>query len=224
MKISLLIFILLFSSQVFSTPQIPDTLVYDGKKYDFDLDYFSPAHKYFHKNDFVAPKESVITTANYYPFIFTYEIINSNLYLTDVNIYVKGKNTYLQVKSVFKDYFPNYDKILMNVNQIVIIPNGEIISTDTNGWSDSYNSKYLIFQFTKGKVTKSLNLTHEEYLNECKNQFQDYKTTREFKSLIKSAKFNEELNIHNKIYPFELNLTAKQYMEKRIFYYLDHIR
>jgi len=190
MKISLLIFIFFFSTQVFSTPQISDTLVYGGKKHDLDKDYFSPAHKYFHEKGFVAPKDVILTTGNYYTFIFTYEIINFNLYLTDVNIYVKGINTYLQVKSVFKDYFPNDDKILMNVNQIVIIPNGEIISTDTNEWSDSYNSKYLIFQFSKGKVTKSLNLTHEEYLNECKNQFQDYKTTREFKSLIKSAKFN----------------------------------
>lgn len=228
MKFLILLIAFLFSTQIYSTPQIPDILKYNGQ--EFELHSFSPAHKYFKDKGFTAPKEAIETTANYGIFLFTYEIIDKKLYLTDVEILVKketeSENNFFDIesKSMFKNYFPNDDKILMNTTKIVLIPYGEEILTITEGWSDYHSEKYLIFEFENGKVNKSLDLNYQEFLKECKNQFKKFKKTDQYRKLKNSKELKDDLKGYNLYRPKKLHIKLDQYIEKRIFNDLDYIR
>lgn len=224
MKFLFLIISFLFSTYVFSTPQIPDILKFNGKEYE--LHYFSPAYKYFKEKGFTPPEEAVRTTANHGVFLFTYEIFDNQLYLTDVTILVEGEDefTFMDSKSVFKNYFPNEDKVLMDVNQIVVIPYGKDILTEKYGWSDLHYEKYLIFEFEKGYINKVLDLNHKQYLKESRKQFEKFKETANYRKLKNSREIKEELNNFNEFRPKKLHLTLDPYIESVIFYKLDFIR
>ena len=219
------ILLLFFSCLIYSTPQIPDILKYGDR--EFELHYFSPAHKYFKDNEFIAPKEALKTTANSNVFMFKYEIIDKKLFLTDVKIFVEEKNENgildLINKSVFKNYFPMENKILMNISSVTVISYGETIYTEKLGWSDAHSENYLIFEFENGYVKKSLDLDHKKFKSESKKQFRKFKKTKEFLILLHSEKIKEEVEIYNEYRPKKLHLNAKKLIQKNIFYKIKQI-
>lgn len=226
MKIIQSIVILFFSCLVYSTPQIPDILKYNDR--EFELHYFSPAHNYFKDNGFVAPKEALKTTANSNTFMFTYEIINEKLYLIDVIIFIEEKNENETLdfvkKSIFKDYFPFEDKILMNISSVTVISYGETIYTEKLGRSDAHAENYLIFEFENGFVKKSLDLDFKKFKSESKKQFRKFKKSEEYLALLNSEKMKEEVELYNEFRPKRLHLNAKELLQKNIFYKIKHIR
>ncbi len=226
MKIIQSIVILFFSCLVYSTPQIPDILKYNDR--EFELHYFSPAHNYFKNNGFVAPKEALKTSANSNTFMFTYEIINEKLYLIDVIIFVAKKNENETLdfvkKSIFKDYFPLEDKILMNISSVAVISYGETIYTEKLGWSDTHAENYLILEFENDYVKKSLDLDYKKFKRELKKQFRKFKKTEEYLALLNSEKMKEEVELYNEFRPKRLHLNAKKLLQKNIFYKIKHIR
>ncbi|WDO12836.1 hypothetical protein MH928_16115 [Flavobacterium sp. WW92] len=226
MKNLFLITLFLFASLIYATEQIPDVLKYNGKEYE--LRSFSPAHKYFQDRGFQPPKEAIQTTGNQKIFLFTYEIINEKLYLTDVEILLLEPNkkypnmTDLNSKSIFKEYFPHEDKILMDVSKITVIPYGDLIEEDS--WSDGYYKNYLIFEFKSGEITKKLDLSKQEYITESKKQFKLFKTTKEYKEVKKDIKAKKSVDFFNEFRPKKLQVNINQYIERHIFYKIKHIQ
>jgi hypothetical protein len=224
-KIIQSIVILFFSCLVYSTPQIPDILKYNDR--EFELHYFSPAHKYFKDNGFIPPKEALKTTANSNTFMFTYEIINEKLFLIDVIIFIEKKNENETLdfveKSIFKDYFPSEDKILMNISSVIVISYGETIYTEKLGWSHARSENYLIFEFENGNVKKSLDLDYKKFKSESKKQFRKFKKSEEFLILVKSEKMKEEVELYNEFRPKKLHLNAEKIIQKNIFFKIKKI-
>ncbi|MFC6998800.1 hypothetical protein [Rufibacter roseus] len=201
MKNIVFIFLLLFSCKAFATEQIPDILLYNGKKYEWSG--YSPAFKYFEDNNLKAPANAATTTALYRNLIMTYSIENDSLYLTDVEILVRNgeRNDFNNPpktvrESVFKDYFPEKSKVLMDFyNSIHTIPYGEVIRVTENNWTDIHHEKHLVFQIKNGHVVKKLDLDYKELLKFKKRQFNRFKKTKEYQlALQEEAKNLEEFN------------------------------
>ena len=227
MKYSFLIIVLVFGFKAFAntTPQIPDKLLYDGKEYEWSG--ISPAYDYFEKNNFEPPKDALETTANYGIFIYTYSIIDNALYLTDVEILIEKRVKYgenyvpeLADKSVFKDYFPNSDKILMQEHSnIQVIPYGKMVEVTKNDWTDIHNKDYLVFDFKNGLILKEFDLNHRRFKKLKEKQFEKFKNTE----LYQKAKIERKSNFEgfNEFRPNKYSID--EYLELIIFRLIEHI-
>jgi len=185
MRNLLLITILLFGIKTFGiTPQIPDKLIYKGKEYKWSG--YSPAFKYFAEQGFKAPEEASRNTGNYSIFIMTYEIVDGKLFLIDVEIEIEKEMEIID-KSVFKDYFPNQKRVLMDFHSnIQVIPYGEMIDVTKDDWTDVHFENYLVFEIENGIVNKEFDLTYKKFEKLKKRQFNKFKKTTEYKKAIKS--------------------------------------
>ncbi len=224
-KIILIIFTFI-SCFLFATPESPDVLKYNG--IEIELYYFSPAHKYFRDKGLKAPKEAVGNSANRDFFTFVYEIFDKKLYLTEVLIDVQKKESNDDLdnifeKNVFKDYFPNEDKILMDVTSVTVIPHGKII-TEKNEWFDFHYENYLIFEFINGQIKKSFDLDYNHFKKESKNQYRKLKKTEEYEKLLKSEKINERVLLYNEHRPRRLQVSINEYIKRHIFFQIKHIQ
>tara|TARA_R110002124_G_C8748765_1_gene498087 strand:+ start:50 stop:739 length:690 start_codon:yes stop_codon:yes gene_type:complete len=215
MKNLLTFILLIIGLKVFATPQISDILIYNGKEYEWSG--FSPAFKYFELNNFQPPEEAVITTGNYSVFIMTYEIVDRKLYLIDVEIEVEQESEYgsdyppdLVSKSVFKNYFPNQKRILMDFySNIQLIPYGEIIEVTKNDWTDIHWEDYLVFEIKNGTVTTELDLNYKQFNRLKRKQFRAFKKTTEYQKTIELEE--ENLNGFNEFRPNKF--TMDEYLE-----------
>jgi hypothetical protein len=225
-KIISIIFTLM-SCFLFATPQIPDVLKYNGR--EIELFYFSPAHKYFHDKGLKAPKEAVGDSANRDCFTFVYEIFDEKIYLTEVLIDVQknesndGLDSFFE-KNVFKDYFPNEDKILMDVTSVTVIPYGKMIFTEKYGWSDVHYENYLVFEFINGQVKKSFDFDYNDFKRESKNQFRKLKRTEEYEKLLKSEMIYKKVELYNENRPKKLQLNIYEYIKRNIFFEIEFIQ
>ena len=139
----LILFFLIISFKVFATEQIPDILVYNGKKYEWRS--YNPGRDYIKQFNFKVPEDAIETTANNGFYTFTYTIENDSLFLTDITILIlKAGN--LNSRSVFKDFFKDKKKIIMEFSKIQTFPYGKQIEIKKSNWTDIYNKKYLVFE------------------------------------------------------------------------------
>ena len=72
-----------------ATAQQPDILFYNGKKYSL---YTNPLEGYFRKYPDKKPKTSIISTGNWRGYIATFEIIDSTLFLRDIEVEDDDRN------------------------------------------------------------------------------------------------------------------------------------
>ncbi len=205
----LILFSLLISLKVFATEQIPDILIYNGKKYEWRS--FNPGRDYLKKFNFKVPEDAIETTANYGFYTFTYTIENDSLFLTDITILVK-KERGLDSRSVFKDFFKNKEKIIMEYSKIQTFPYGKQIEVTKSNWTDIHFTKYLVFEFKNGKVEKNYDLNYERFLKLKKNLFLKFKQTEEYsKSKVTEI---ENLESFNEFRPKKFSMES--YLEFKI--------
>jgi hypothetical protein len=186
----LILFALLIFFKVFATEQIPDILIYNGKKYE--LRGFNPGRDYIKKFNFKVPEDAIETTANYGFYTFTYTIENDSLYLTDITILVK-KERDLDSRSVFKDFFKDKEKIIMEYSKIQTFPYGKQIEVTKSNWTDIHFTNYLVFEFKNGRVEKSYDLNYKRFLKLKKNLFLKFKQTEQYSK----SKVTEIENLEN---------------------------
>lgn len=200
------------------TPQIPDKLLYEGREYEWKG--YSPAIEYFKNNNLNPPKEALETTANYGYFIFTYSILESELFLVDVKILVRDKIEIFDFKSVFSIFFPKRDKIPMNFySSIQVIPYGKLISKTRNEWSDTYYKKYLIIDFNNGEVESEYDINYKKFKLLKKELFKKFKNTSTYIDTKKS--YVKELFYYNEYRSSKL--TMDEYLELIIFKLVSEI-
>ena len=173
----LILFSLLISLKVFATDQVLDILMYNGKKYEWKS--FNPGRDYIKKFDFKVPKDAIETTANYGFYTFTYTIENDSLYLTDITILVR-KERGIDSRSVFKDFFKDKEKIIMEYSKIQTFPYEKQIDVTKSNWTDIHFTNYLLFEFKNGRVEKNYDLNYKRFLKLKKNLFLKFKQTEEY--------------------------------------------
>lgn len=78
-----IIFTLFSGLKVFATAQFPDKINYNGKEYNLNS---NPLEVYFEKNPNKRPKSEVRSSALWRGYVATFEIIDNQLFLKDIEI------------------------------------------------------------------------------------------------------------------------------------------
>jgi len=171
------------SSLVFATLQIPDRIIYNGKKYKL---LSNPLESYFEKNPTKRPKDKVDSSALWRGYVATFEIKDNQLYVKDIEIEV-GMPTYKNGfhigpwKSVMHEVFPKQKLVKADwVTELLIMPTGKV----TAGYRTIHEYDDILLEIDQGKMIKMKTFKDaQEFDKFRKKQFQEYRKTDEYKRL-----------------------------------------
>lgn len=225
MKVKFLILCLLFFlTKLFATGQAPDKIIIDDKEYDL---LTNPLESYFAKNPELDPiyggkikmfnkyKTDVIpipfSTGNYRGYIATFKIEDQILKLVDIEVQniESEKREYV---SVYKELFGD-NKVNLDYAGILVVPTGDFLDSANFGYSYLY-SKYKLITIKSDQVQKSKELTKDEFLRFKVAQFEEFKKTPNYTTLM-----NQYYEYWNSDKEYELsrenmkNLTRKEILE-----------
>jgi len=172
------------SINVFATAQYPDKIIYNEKEYALNS---NPLEDYFETNPDKRPKGGIMSTGLWRGYVATFEIIDSQLYLKDIEIKVRdstSKESYkTRWKSVIKEVFPNQTQIKVDwLTGLLVIPHGKLVNYVHMGYGSTYE-KYILLEIDKGDLQREKNFKYKEYEKFKEKQFEAFKQTDEYKKL-----------------------------------------
>ena len=194
------------------TAQYPDKIIYNGKEFNLNS---NPLEPYFDKNPENRP--SMVSTALWRGYVGYFEIIENELYLTDMKIpvsYTDKDGSYKQKwRSIYRLYFPKQKKVKIDwFSGILILPHGKLIDYVHQGYASTY-SKYWLLEIENGIFNEARNYNNKEFVKFKKRQFEVFEKTEEYKKLYTELKENDEYNddkfIKSFISDFVINYTTK---------------
>lgn len=150
-------FFLFISLNTFATTQIPNKINYKNKGYAL---LSEPLEEFFIKNPEKRPK--AIGKDILRGYVATFEITDDQLYLTEVVIRdTTNKDPKIEKwKSVFKDIFPNQERVKLEPNRVLILTHGNaVMFRGPFAWQ-----KQLIFlEMKNGLLIKEQNMEYSKY-------------------------------------------------------------
>ncbi|WP_051697793.1 hypothetical protein [Prevotella sp. 10(H)] len=163
---------------VYSTPQEPDILIYNGKKYYLNNFYLE---EFFADNPEKRPNFESRWTSLWRGYVATFEIENNELFLTKIEI-----DVYLEdaKKNILNEVFPDSKKVKLDWFTGIL-------------WGGNDNKKrhlsfeydnYCIFEIDKGNIVKEKNLSKKDYYKFKKQQIKAFEKTDEYNKCIESVK------------------------------------
>ncbi len=194
------------------TAQYPDKIIYNGKEFNLNS---NPLEPYFDKNPENRP--SMVSTALWRGYVGYFEIIENELYLTDMKIsvsYTDEDGSYKQKwSSIYRLYFPKQKKVKIDwFSGILILPHGKIVEYVHQGYASTY-SKYWLLEIENGIFNEARKYNNKEFVKFKKRQFEVFKKTEEYKKIYTELKENDEYNddkfIKSFISDFVINYTTK---------------
>ena len=215
---SLILFIVFCFSVIradhFMTAQIPDKILFKGKKYALNS---NPLEVYFEKFPEKRPKRGMMSTALWRGYIATFEIIENQLVVTDIEIQVPDKDAKDKYKtkwiSVYEEVFPNSEKTKIDwYTGILILPYGKLVNYVHMGYASTY-SKYMLLEIENGNFNESRKYNNKEFVEFKRRQFEAFKTTDAYKKIYTELKndgsFENEDFIIRFIASYITNYTSK---------------
>ena len=192
-----------------TTSQYPDIITYNGTEYDLNS---NPLEPYFDINYVTRPTAS--SSALWRGYVGYFEIIDNELYLTDMKI--PGKTIYNNGvseetwDSIFKIYFPKQEKVKVDwFSGILVLPHGRIVKYVHQAYLTTF-SEYWLLEIENGCFNESRKYNNKEFEKFEKRQFEAFEKTEEYKKIVAEIKENNR---------FEKNDFIKSYISDRIFYY-----
>lgn len=172
--------ILFFIASALATAQIPDRLIYNGKKY---MLHTNPLEVYFEANPERRPEGESFSTALWRGYIADFEVENEVLYVN--NVYVESYDgTDRVLKSVKAEVFPNQEKVKADwFTSLLVVPYGKMKNYVHMGYGSTY-SKYYMFEVSNGDITQLKQMNHRQYESFKDAQFRAFKTTDEYKKIV----------------------------------------
>lgn len=196
------------------TAQYPDKIKFKGKSYNLNS---NPLEAYFEKFPERRPQNGISSTALWRGYIAFFEIINDQLYVTDIKIEVldkESKNKYgTKWISSFKNVFPDKEKVKIDwYTGILILPHGKLVEYVHMGYASTY-SNYWLLEINKGNFNEARKYKNKEFIRFKKRQFKQFKKTKKYKKLYTELKENESYGddefIISFIKNFVINYTTK---------------
>lgn len=185
MRLLLTIILTLFSGlKVFATAQFPDKINYNGKEYNLNS---NPLEVYFEKNPNKRPKSEVRSSALWRGYVATFEIIDNQLFLKDIEIQYrdttsKGSNN-SNWKSVLNEVFADQKNIQVDwYTGLLVIPQGKVVNYVHMGYSSTYQH-YTILELNKGVLTQEKQFKSKAYEKFKEKQFQVFKQTEDYNKM-----------------------------------------
>jgi hypothetical protein len=182
MCINVVLFILLFSSTLLATWQIPDVLIHEGKEYSIYNELLDP---YFKKYPERNPKdENYMCSANWRGYRATFEISNGDLRLKDIVKNACGDSTASELTKAVPGGKP------LKIDWYT----GVLTSMDGENPGDSYSMEFLysferysVFEIAEGRLSIARHFDNEGFKIFKKEQFDKYKKSDEYREKIKQA-------------------------------------
>lgn len=187
MKILTTILIIFFCfAKLSATAQYPDKINYNSKEYSL---LTNPLEKYFEKNEDKRPTGGVISSAMWRGYVATFEIIENELFVKDIEIQILDeKDGSLEWKSVINEVFPQADQRKIDwFSGLLTLPYGELIHYVHMGYGSTYEN-YILIEIEKGRSIKSKDLNFKEYEILKEQQFEVYKKSPEYQEQKKELK------------------------------------
>lgn len=196
------------------TAQYPDKITFEGIEYNLNS---NPLEYFFEEYPEKRPQDGVMSTALWRGYVAHFEIIDDQLFVTDIKIQVpakdeKGAEPFNWV-SVYSKVFPNSKKTkIVWYSGILILPHGKMVEYVHMGYSSIY-SEYLLLEIDKGNFNESRKYKNKEFLKFKKQQFLAFEKTDEYKKIYAELKENDpdddEKFLKSFISNFVINYTSK---------------
>lgn len=181
-RLLLTIILTLFSGlKVFATAQFPDKINYNGNEYNLNS---NPLEVYFEKNPNKRPKSEVRSSALWRGYVATFEIIDNQLFLKDIEIQYrdttsKGSNN-SNWKSVLNEVFADQKNIQVDwYTGLLVLPQGKVVNYVHMGYGSTYQH-YTILELNKGVLTQEKQFKRKAYEKFKEKQFQIFKQTEDY--------------------------------------------
>jgi hypothetical protein len=181
-RLLLTIILTLFSGlNVFATAQFPDKINYNGKEYNLNS---NPLEVYFEKNPNKRPKSEVRSSALWRGYVATFEIIDNQLFLKDIEIQYrdttsKGSNN-SNWKSVLNEVFADQKNIQVDwYTGLLVLPQGKVVNYVHMGYGSTYQH-YTILELNKGVLTQEKQFKRKAYEKFKEKQFQVFKQNEDY--------------------------------------------
>ena len=199
-----------------STAQYPDKIKYNGIEYSLNT---NPLEPYFEKNPEKRPQW--YSTALYRGYIGHFEIIENQLFVTDITIprHYTDKDGKSKTKSVsiYKRIFPDKDKVKIDwYSGILILPYGKMIKYVHSGYASVY-SNYFLLEIKEGDFKKDKNYSYKQFLKFKEQQFTEFKKTEDYHTQFENLKKNypesDKKFIENFLKDYIINYTSQFLVE-----------
>ena len=182
--ILVLTFAILNTVNLMATAQYPDKLIYKGKEYAL---HSNPLEDYFDKYPDKRPKGGMMSSALWRGNVASFEFIDSQLYVKDIQIEVmdsSSKELYkTKWKTVLKEVFPGYERIKTDwITGILVIPYGKLVNYVHMGYGSTYE-KYILLEIDKGDLKKEKKYNYKKYELFKDRQFEAFRKTEEYQKL-----------------------------------------
>ncbi|HLP63720.1 hypothetical protein [Flavobacterium sp.] len=201
--------ILLISTKVFSTGQVPDYLIIDNDTLKI---HSNPLEPYFDKNPIPNNLITMRSTANWRGYIAYFKFVNNNLVVE--NIYKEEYRTKSDgrhedfLTSIYKDVFgEKIDFPCDFYTGLLVCPYGEILEYVHMGYSSTYEF-YKLFEVNSGVFIKSKEMTGNEYSSFKLEHYKYFKTTEDYK--VEREKFQQMMNETDKMFAEEVEKKSKK--------------
>lgn len=184
----LCVFFLLGLSRAFGTPQVPDTLIYEGKEYPIQVELLASYFVQFPERN---PKSDKVYSALWRGYVATFEISDGSVFLKDVTI----------------DYFDSPASAISKV-----VPDGKrlkidwysglLLSSYGKNEVDPYSlaslgayEKYSLFEINAGNLRRVKHFDNKQYHDFRRRQFKAFRKTSEYRDTVKKMTANGRLKI-----------------------------
>jgi hypothetical protein len=211
------IYVLMFFIQgiaAFATAQYSDYLIYNGNKFNLNA---NPMEVYFNRFPEKRPKPNVVSSALWRGYIATFEIIQNELWVVDIEIQVgmrRENNRFIdEWRSVIGEVFDGENRIKVDwFNGLLIIPQGRLVEYVHMGYGSLYEN-YILIEIENGIYIREYNLNNEQYNRYRNAQYELFRNTEAYENI-----FNELNNgtIPNELLDYFIKTYEIEYMTKII--------
>lgn len=208
----------IIKAETIVTAQYPDKISYKGTEYNLNS---NPLEPYFEKYPDKRPEGGMMSTALWRGYIAYFEIIDEQLFLTDIKIEVSDEDSEDSYEtkwiSAFKQVFPNEEKAKIDwYTGILILPHGKMVEYVHMGYASTYK-KYWLLEIENGDFNEARKYNNKEFVKFKKRQFETFEKSEEYKKLYADLKENDESDndefIKSFISNFIINYTTKFMVE-----------
>jgi hypothetical protein len=185
--LSVLVFV---ATHAMATVQAPDVIIIDGKNESLDTNPLAP---YLSAHPKVIPKSDDPSSENLRGYVATWEILNEKLFLRKIDVAFRNPGAPPNedsriIRNVIHQVFPDSKDIVAAwYSGALVIPRGKLVKYVHMGYGSTYE-RYTIVTVNEGLVSRTLNLSAEDFANYRESQFQAFKRTSEYATKFKEAK------------------------------------
>lgn len=196
------------------TAQISDKILFKGTEYDLNS---NPLEPFFERNPDRRPIGGIVSTALWRGYIAYFEIIDDQLFVTDIKIEVRDENSEdsnrYKWKSAYEQVFPNTEKTKIDwYNGILIMPLGEMVEYVHMGYASTFTDYWLI-EIENGTFNEARKYTNKEFVRFKKRQFEAFEKTTAYKKMYADIKeddpYSDDTFIKSFLSDFVIDYTTK---------------